>query len=50
MQDLFRRLVGRMLEQYATVLFVLTGVATITYFILTNNEKSPGSAGETAKV
>jgi len=40
MQDLFRRLVGRMLEQYATVLFVLTGVATITYFILITDIRS----------
>jgi sigma-B regulation protein RsbU (phosphoserine phosphatase) len=40
MQDLFRRLVGRMLEQYATVLFVLAGVATITYFVLITDLRS----------
>lgn len=34
MQDIFRRIVGRMLEQYITVLFVLGGVATITYYVL----------------
>jgi sigma-B regulation protein RsbU (phosphoserine phosphatase) len=34
MQELFRRIVSRMLEQYATVLLVLSGVATITYLVL----------------
>lgn len=34
MQDIFRRIVSRMLEQYATVLLVLSGVATITYLVL----------------
>jgi sigma-B regulation protein RsbU (phosphoserine phosphatase) len=34
MQDIFRRIVNRMLEQYATVLLVLSGVAMITYFVL----------------
>ncbi|MDD2725613.1 MAG: SpoIIE family protein phosphatase [Methylovulum sp.] len=34
MRDIFRRFIGQMADQYATVLLVLGAVATITYMIL----------------
>lgn len=45
MQDIFRRIVGRMLEQYVTVLLVLGGVSMITYLILiTDIQHQEGNA------
>jgi PAS domain S-box-containing protein len=34
MQEIFRRIIGRMLDQYATVLLILGAVSTIIYMVL----------------
>jgi len=34
MNDIFRRIIGQMLDQYATVLLILGAVSTITYMVL----------------
>ncbi|MGZ8137372.1 MAG: SpoIIE family protein phosphatase [Methylococcaceae bacterium] len=40
MQELFRRIVSQMLEQYATVLLVLGAVSTIAYMVLITDIRS----------
>lgn len=40
MKDLFRRIIGQMLDQYATVLLVLGAVSFITYLILVTDLRS----------
>ncbi|MDO9105186.1 MAG: SpoIIE family protein phosphatase [Methylovulum sp.] len=40
MQDFFRRIIGHMLDQYATVLLVLGAVSTITYMVLITDIRS----------
>ncbi|ASF47422.1 SpoIIE family protein phosphatase [Methylovulum psychrotolerans] len=40
MQELFRRFIGRIADQYATVLLVLGAVATVTYMVLITDIRS----------
>ncbi|MGZ8191005.1 MAG: SpoIIE family protein phosphatase [Methylococcaceae bacterium] len=40
MQDIFRRIIGQMLDQYATVLLVLGAVSTIIYMVLITDIRS----------
>jgi len=40
MQEFFRRIIGHMLDQYATVLLVLGAVSTVTYMVLITDIRS----------
>ncbi len=40
MKDIFRRIIGQMLDQYATVLLVLGAVSTLTYMVLITDIRS----------